>query len=100
MTKRPIPIHSTLLETGVLDRSSSARSIVNLAFAGTPSSPSAGSFQQRQIQITDTLTKGGAGRVDTDIRAGQPLLCQSGLSGALGPTGREQCGTEANQSDA
>jgi hypothetical protein len=62
-------------KTTVLGRSSSATSTVNLAFNGTPSSPSATLIVPQGLgQIADTLTKGEAVRVDTHIGAGQTLL--------------------------
>jgi len=70
-------------------------------FRRTPSSPLGTVIvPQGLVQIADTLTKSEAAWVDTHIGAGQPLLRQSGLSGALGATRREQCGKEANQDDS
>jgi hypothetical protein len=51
------------------------------------------------VEIVDTLIKSAAARVDTHISAGQTLLRQSGLTGALGSTRREQCGKAANEDD-
>jgi hypothetical protein len=57
-------------------------------------------------QIGDTLTEGGAARVNTHIRTGQTVLRPSALIGALnrigalGATTREQGSKGVNQDDA